>query len=103
MTKQKMCVNEILVYDSARNEFSMKYPEHNPTRYLSGCKYYASFVLGDTFYFHGGMDTNDRILDEFVGVNLETYGWHEVNLQELGTKIATTTPRFSNKDKASPE
>ena len=78
-----MCVNEILVYDSTRNEFSMKYPEHTPTRYLGGRKYYASFVLDDTFYFHGGTDRNDRILDEFVQVNLETYGWHEVNLKQL--------------------
>ena len=83
MTKTKNFVNEILIYDTKANIFTMKYPEHEPIRHLSGRRDYASFKMGNYFYFHGGIDSNDQSINEFVKINLDTLIWEDVNLTKM--------------------
>ena len=68
------------MYDQKLNEFAYEIPGKIPTRELRGRKFYASFVLDDTFYFHGGLDSKDIIINEFIAINLNTLVWDDVNL-----------------------
>jgi len=83
MTKHKNLVNEILVYDTILNEFHIKYPEHVPVKHLPGRKDYASFMIDNYFYFHGGIDSNDQTTNDFIKLNLDNLVWEQINLIAL--------------------
>ena len=65
-----------------------------PERLLTGRKYFAAFLLDETFYFHGGIDSNGRVMDEFIELDMSTLIWKNIDTpkKEDGEKI----PRYKH-------
>jgi len=78
MRKERDCISEIVMYDPIANEMSLKIPEHVPDRLLMGRKYFAGFLLGDTYYCVGGIDSNGKAMNQFVEIDLHTFYWKDV-------------------------
>ena len=78
MRKERDCVSEIVIYDPVLDLVSMTVPEHVPDRLLMGRKYFAGFLLNDTFYCHGGIDSNGKATNQFVEIDLHTMIWKDV-------------------------
>ena len=41
-------------------------------------KYFSGFLLGDTYYCIGGIDSNGKAMNQFVEIDLHTMYWKDV-------------------------
>ena len=58
MRKERLCLNEIVIYDPYNNEMTLKNPHHFPERLLVPRKYFAGFLLDNCYYCHGGIENS---------------------------------------------
>jgi hypothetical protein len=75
MRLERTCLNEIVIFDPYTNEASVKLAYHTPERLLKPRKYFSGFMLEGTFFSHGGIESNGKVLNEFISVNLDTLEW----------------------------
>ena len=66
MRKERLSLNEILIYNPWENNVIVKNPHHIPDKMLIPRKYFAGFLLYNTYYCHGGIETNGKPLNSFV-------------------------------------
>ena len=59
-----------------------------------GRKYFAGFLLGDTYYFHGGIDSNGKVMGQFVQMDMHTMLWTDVRLTRAADK--ETLPKYDH-------
>lgn len=64
--QERTCLNEIVIYDPYQNEINVQYPYHFPEKFLEPRKYFSGFLLHDTYYCHGGVDTKGKPLNSFI-------------------------------------
>ena len=86
MSKERTCLNEIIIFDPYANEMITKYPFHKPEKLLTPRKYFAGFFLHDTYYCHSGISSSGKVLHSFIGIDLETLEWKDVPYIK-GTKL----------------
>ena len=62
MLQERTCLNEIVIFDPYSNDLEVNYPFHVPEKLFIPRKYYAGFLLGNTYFCHGGVDSNNKML-----------------------------------------
>ena len=98
MRKERDCISEIVMYDPIANEMSLKIPEHVPDRLLMGRKYFAGFLLGDTYYCVGGIDSNGKAMNQFVEIDLHTFYWKDVKFPKSLDYTKKVYQKYENID-----
>ena len=75
MRLERTCLNEIVIYDPYTNDVTVKFAYHVPEKHMKPRKYFAGFLLGHIYYSHGGIESNGKILNEFLAIDLITLEW----------------------------
>lgn len=78
--KERMCLNEIIIYNPFSKEIDIAKPGDRGERFLKPRKYFAGFLLDGQYYTHGGIDTKGKVLKEFIRIDLNTFNWEPVPL-----------------------
>ena len=92
MRKERTCLNQIVIYDPFHNDIEMKYPFHEPDRFLTPRKYFAGFLLDNYYYIHGGIDTSGSILNSFIRINLDNLQWSDVLIPSVSDRKKKVPP-----------